>query len=370
MSNKQFGFGIVGAGTIAHIHARAIAAIPNARITGIYSTGIEKAEAFAKEHSCMAFRSLEEMLKAPGIDIVCICTPSGIHMEPVLKCIAAGKHCLIEKPLEVTLERCDRIIEEAEKAGVKIGVVFPSRFYNESLRIREAIDENKFGALALGSAYVKWSRTEAYYQSAAWRGTWQYDGGGALMNQGIHSVDLLQWYMGPVVSVQAFSANIRHKQIEVEDTIVAALHFRNGAVGTLECSTAVYPGSLKRIEIMGTDGTAILEESNLIKWQFRAEEQQEDTSIPAAGKAVQGGVADPADISYMGHQKQIENLLLAIENGNTPLIDGREGRKAVEIVLAVYESARTGRLVYVGDNAGSSAGVSEDQLSKKTITKS
>lgn len=348
MTKRQFGFGIVGAGTIAHIHAKAIAAIPNARITGIYSTGSEKAKAYAKEHNCTAFQSLEEMLKAPGIEIVCICTPSGIHMEPVLECIAAGKHCLIEKPLEVTLERCDRIIEEAEKAGVKIGVVFPSRFYNESLLIRKAIDENKFGALALGSAYVKWSRTEAYYQSAAWRGTWQYDGGGALMNQGIHSVDLLQWYMGPVKSVQAFSTNIRHKKIEVEDTIVAALHFRNGAVGTLECSTAVYPGSLKRIEIMGTDGTAILEESNLIKWQFRTGEQEEDINT-TAGKAAQGGVADPADISYRGHQKQIEDLLHSIENGNTPFIDGREGRKAVEIVLAVYESARTGRLVHVGD---------------------
>lgn len=347
MSNRQFGFGIVGAGTIAHIHAKAIAAIPNARIAGIYSTGIEKAEAYAKEHNCIAFHSLEEMLKAPGIDIVSICTPSGIHMEPALESIAAGKHCLIEKPLEITLERCDRIIKEAEKAGVKIGVVFPSRFYDESMRIRKAIDENKFGALALGSAYVKWSRTEAYYQSAKWRGTWQYDGGGALMNQGIHSVDLLQWYMGPVKAVQAFSTNVRHKNIEVEDTTVAALHFHNGAVGTLECSTAVYPGALKRIEIMGTDGTAILEESSLIKWQFRTGEQGEANS--SAGKAVQGGVADPADISYMGHQKQIEDLLLAIENGNPPLIDGREGRKSVEIVLAAYESARTGRLVSVGD---------------------
>lgn len=351
METKQFGFGIVGAGTIAHIHARAIAAIPNARLIGAYSRSRDRSAAFAKEHHCEAFASLEAMLAVPGLDIACICTPSGIHMDPALACIAAGKHCLIEKPLEITLERCDRIIEAAGKAGVKIGVVFPSRFYSESLRIKRAVDENKFGDLALGSAYVKWSRTEAYYRSAEWRGTWQYDGGGALMNQGIHSVDLLQWYMGPVESVQAFTANIRHKKVEVEDTLVAALRFRNGALGSLECCTSVYPGALKRIEIMGTNGTAVLEESTLVKWQFNTD--QTDDGIPAEKTVqhedtpVQGGVADPADISYLGHQKQIADLLLSIESGNTPFIDGREGRKAVEIVLAIYESARTGLPVHI-----------------------
>ncbi len=347
MDRKQFGFGIIGAGTIAHIHARAIAAIANARLVGIYSRGIAKSEAFAKEHHCVAYTTLDEMVKVPEIDIVCICTPSGIHMEPALVCIEAGKHCLIEKPLEVTLQRCDQIITAAKKTGVKIGVVFPSRFYDESLRIRKAIDENKFGHLALGSAYVKWSRTEAYYQSGKWRGTWQFDGGGALMNQGIHSVDLLQWYMGPVESVQAFAANIRHKNIEVEDSLVAALRFTNGAVGTLECSTAVYPGALKRIEIMGTEGTAVLEESNLIKWQFKSGEKAEDPA-DQLGKAVQGGIADPADISFMGHQKQIEDFLLSIENDCRPLVDAEEGRKSVEIVVATYESARTGSMVKLG----------------------
>ncbi|MFT3946803.1 MAG: Gfo/Idh/MocA family oxidoreductase [Agriterribacter sp.] len=344
MTRKNVGFGMIGAGTIAHIHAKAIQAIPNAHLVGIYSAGREKAEVFAREHHCTFFNTLEDMLKAPGIDIVCICTPSGIHMEPALKCIEAGKHCLIEKPLEVTLERCDKMIEAAEKAGVQIGVVFPSRFYDESIRIRKAIDDNKFGKLAVGSAYVKWSRTEAYYQSAAWRGTWQYDGGGALMNQGIHSVDLLQWYMGPVEAVQAFSANIRHQTIEVEDTIVASLHFSNGAVGTLECTTAVYPGSLKRIEIMGTEGTAILEESRIIKWQFSNEEDKVIAN-KTEEKPVQGGVSNPADISFTGHQRQIENFIIAILEKKEPLIDGKEGRKAVEIVMAIYESARKGYTV-------------------------
>ncbi len=343
MNKKQFGFGIVGAGNIAHVHARAIAAIPNAQLVGIWSKTATNAERFAQEHQCTAYASFEDLLAAPTIDIVCICTPSGLHMEPALKSIEAGKHCLIEKPLEVTLDRCDQIIVAAEKAGVKVAVVFPSRFYDESMRLKRAVDENKFGSLALGSAYIKWSRTEAYYQSAEWRGTLQYDGGGALMNQGIHSVDLLQWYMGPVESVQAFVANIRHKQIEVEDTLTAALRFDNGALGAIECSTAVYPGSLKRIEILGTEGTAILEESALVKWQFRNGEPS--PVLDNANEKMQGGVSDPTDISFAGHQRQIEDLLRSLEQGTGPLIDGSEGRKSVEIVLAIYESAKTGRLV-------------------------
>ena len=345
MENKTFGFGIVGAGMISHFHAKAIDAIENARLIGIYSIHKNKSDLFAAQHDCRAFGTLDEMLRFPEIDIVCICTPSGIHLDASISCIEAGKHCLIEKPLEVTVERCDRIIEAAVKAGVKIGVIFPSRFYENSKRVKDAVDEKRFGDLVMGDAYVKWSRSTEYYQSGKWRGTWQYDGGGALMNQGIHSVDLLQWYMGRVESVRAVAANIRHKNIEVEDTIAATVKFVNGALGTIECSTAVFPGALKRIEIMGTEGTAILEESNLIKWEF-AKEKKEDKNIQLAKLNVsQGGVYDPGDISFVGHQKQIEDMIHAIETGSNPLVDGHEGRKSVEIVEAIYESARTGQEV-------------------------
>ena len=347
MKEKQFGFGIVGAGTISDIHAKAIQAIANAKLIGVYSITKSKADAFAQKNNCTAYDTLEEMVHHPQIDIVCICTPSGIHLEPAIKCIDAGKHCLIEKPLEVTLQKCDQIIEAADKAGVKIGVVFPSRFYAASQQLKKSLDEKRFGDLVLGDAYVKWHRSEAYYQSSAWRGTWQLDGGGALMNQGIHSVDLLQWYMGPVESVQSVAANIRHKDIEVEDTIVSTLRFANGALGTIECSTAVFPGTLKRIEVMGTKGTAILEESKLIKWEF-AEALPNDEMIKnamAGGGVVQGGVSNPADISFIGHQRQIEDMIQAIETGGRPLVDGMEGRKSVKIVLAIYESARLGKTV-------------------------
>ena len=347
LEKRQFGFGIIGAGTISDIHATAINAIENANLVGVYSINKYKSDAFALKHRCTAFGTLEELLNVPGIDIICICTPSGIHLDPAIKSIEAGKHCLVEKPLEVTLEKCDRIIEAAKKAGVKTGVIFPSRFYENSKKVKKSIDEKRFGALVLGDAYVKWSRSEAYYKSSAWRGTWEFDGGGALMNQGIHSVDLLQWYMGTVKSVQSVIANIRHKGIEVEDTVVSALQFANGALGTIVCSTAVFPGALKRIEIMGTTGTAILEESNLIKWQFEQEAGEDKMIIEniSGGKTLHGGVSNPADISFIGHQLQIEDMIQAIETGSEPMVNGPEGRKSVEIVLAIYESARSGKKV-------------------------
>jgi UDP-N-acetyl-2-amino-2-deoxyglucuronate dehydrogenase len=357
MKEKRFGFGIVGAGMISHFHAKAISQIKNAALLGIYNINTAKADQFAGTHHCTPYHTLEEMIGNPEIDIVCICTPSGLHLDAALKSIEAGKHCLIEKPLEITLDRCDQIINAAKIAGVKVGVIFPSRFYEESKKLKEAIDENRFGNLVLGDAYVKWSRSAEYYQSGKWRGTWQYDGGGALMNQGIHSVDLLQWYMGPVKSVQSVMANIRHKNIEVEDTVVSTLKFANGALGTIESTTAVFPGSLKRIEILGTDGTAILEENNFIKWEF-AQPGDEDKIINdqiAKGQSSKGGASDPSDINFTGHQKQIEDIIQSIETGREPLIDGLEGRKSVEIVLAIYESARSGKIIEFPFNGKSSS---------------
>lgn len=347
MESKIYGFGIVGAGMISHFHAKAIAEIKNAKVLGIYSATKTKSDIFAEKHDCTAYNTLDEMLARPEIDIVCICTPSGIHLEPAIASIKVGKHCLVEKPLEITVERCDQMIKAADEAGVTLGVIFPSRFYENAGQLKKSIDENRFGDLVLGDAYVKWSRTTEYYQSGKWRGTWKYDGGGALMNQGIHSVDLLQWYMGPAESVQALSGNIRHKEIEVEDTIVSTVKFKNGALGTIECTTGVFPGSLKRVEIMGTTGSAILEEDQLIQWQFK-EEKEEDGDIRKAmqsGAVSHGGASNPADISFIGHQRQIEDFIHAIETKRQPLVDGREGRKSVEIVCAIYESARVGKRI-------------------------
>ena len=347
MKKKPVGFGIVGAGVISDFHAKAIAAIENAGLVGVFSINKDKADIFANRHNCAAYNSVDDLVNNSSIDIVCICTPSGIHLEPALKCIEAGKHCLIEKPLEISLKRCDQIIEATLKAGVKTGVIFPSRFHEVNKQLKQSIMENRFGEMVLGDAYVKWSRSEAYYKSAKWRGTWEYDGGGALMNQGIHSVDLLQWFMGPVESVQAITTNVRHKDIEVEDTVVAILKFANGALGTIECSTAIFPGFFKRIEIMGTSGSAVIEENSLVKWQFEKEIETDDAirNTFSAVNSSQGGASDPSAISFLGHQKQMEDMIQAIENNANPLIDAVEGRKSVEIVTAIYKSAILGKAI-------------------------
>src|SRR6187549_1458223 len=220
-----YGFGIVGCGMISSFHARAIADVRGAKLVACFDTRQPAAEKFASEHDCKAYTDLNAMLADPKVQIVTIATPSGAHMEPAVAAAKAGKHVIVEKPLEITLKKCDRMIEACEKAGVQLGAIFPSRFHDSSLKIKKAIEGGRFGKLTLGDSYVKWFRTQEYYDSGAWRGTWALDGGGALMNQAIHSVDLLTWLMGPVVEIQAKTATLAHERIEVEDVVVATLQF-------------------------------------------------------------------------------------------------------------------------------------------------
>ena len=347
MEMKTYRFAIIGTGAIANIHAQAIQEIDNAVLIGAYNRTPEKAAVFAQKWNCQLYPTLEELL-AEELDVICICTASGLHLPAALQSIQAAKHVLIEKPLEITAERCEQIAQAAIQQGVKVGVIFPSRFNSSSQRIKQALQANRFGKLVMGSAYVKWSRDAAYYASAPWRGTWEFDGGGALMNQAIHSVDLLQWYMGPVKSVQAIAANIRHKDIEVEDTVVAIIRFESGALGSIECTTATFPGSFKRVEIHGTQGTAVLEENTIKSWQF-TDETAQDKQIQnqTNNQSTQGGFADPMDIAYLGHKHQIVDFLTAIANSTTPLVDAAEGKKSVEIIEAIYKSAKTGMEVFL-----------------------
>ena len=346
---KKMGFGIVGCGMIAGFHAKAIEAA-GGELIGCYDKLPLAAERLAKEYRATPYQDLKEMLANPAIDIVTIGTPSGAHMDPAVLAAEAGKHVIVEKPLEVTLERCDRIINACNKAGVTLSTIFPSRFHPSSTQLKKAIDANRFGKLTLGEAIVKWYRTQEYYDSGSWRGTWALDGGGALMNQAIHSVDLLLWLMGPVEELTAITGLLAHERIEVEDTAVASLRFKSGALGTIVATTAAYPGYLKRIEIHGTTGSAMIEEEDIVTWDF-AESAEEDAAIRESmlGKlSGGGGAADPAAIGHQAHAKQFANVLNAIEKGEKPLIDGREGRKSVETICAVYEAARKGTVVKLG----------------------
>ncbi len=345
--SRTFGFGIVGCGMIANFHAKAIADIRGAKLVACYDAVAASADRLAAAQGCRAYHKLDEMLADPEVDVITIGTPSGAHMEPAVAAARAGKHVIVEKPLEITLKRCDQIIRECEKNKVKLSAIFPSRFHRSSNELKRAMTEGRFGRLTLGEAYVKWYRSQAYYDSGAWRGTWELDGGGALMNQAIHSVDLLTWLMGPVVEITAQAGLLAHERIAVEDTVVATLKFANGALGVIEATTAAYPGYLKRIEIHGSEGSAAMEEEDVVTWDF-AKKGRGDAAIKkrmAESISTAGGASDPSAIGHHGHTEQFRDLLDAVRENRQPVVDGIEGRRSVEIILGIYKAAETGKAV-------------------------
>jgi UDP-N-acetyl-2-amino-2-deoxyglucuronate dehydrogenase len=342
------GWGIIGCGMIAKFHAKAISELRGSHLVACYARDAAKARAFAAQYGGTPYDDLQTMLAHPGLDIVTICTPSGAHMEPGMAAARAGKHVLVEKPLEVTTNRCDRLIKECERHDVYLGTIFPSRFHRSAILMKEAVEQGRFGQISVADAIVKWYRTQQYYDSGAWRGTWQLDGGGALMNQAIHSVDLLLWMMGPVRSVTAMTALRAHERIQVEDTAVACIEFASGALGTIVASTAAYPGSLKRIEISGSHGSAVLEEEAIVRWDF-AKSHRSDAKILAdmKGNTTGGGASDPAAIGHAAHRELFKDFSKAIAASEYSSIDGAEGRRSVAVINAIYRSAKTGRRITV-----------------------
>jgi UDP-N-acetyl-2-amino-2-deoxyglucuronate dehydrogenase len=342
------GFGIVGAGVIAAMHADAIAALPDARLVAVTDVAAGAAAAFAAAHGCAAEPDLGALLARRDIEVVCVCVPSGLHAEVGARVAKAGRHLVVEKPIDVSLEAADRLIEAARACGVALTVISQHRFDPGLVELKRLLDEDALGRLVLGEASTKWYRSQAYYDSAAWRGTYAMDGG-SLMNQGIHYVDLLRWCMGPPTEVTAVCSTQTH-QIEVEDTALAIVRFGSGAVGTILSSTAAYPGLPQRLEITGTEGTVTIEDGQIVRRAFGAG----PAGTPATGRAPDGdrpagaSRSDPTALDVASHAAQIADLLAAIDAGREPAVSGESGRQALEIVCAVYESSRTGRTVTLG----------------------
>jgi UDP-N-acetyl-2-amino-2-deoxyglucuronate dehydrogenase len=338
------GFGIVGTGVIAAIHADAIAMVPDARLAAVTDVAADAGAAFAAARGCAAEPDLDALLARPDVDVVCVCVPSGLHAEVGIRAAKADKHLVIEKPIDVTLDAADRLIEAARAAGVALTVISQHRFDAGLIEAKRLIDDGALGRLVLGEASTKWYRSQTYYESAPWRGTSAMDGG-ALMNQGIHYVDLLRWCLGPVAEVTALCATQTH-QIEVEDTSLAALRFSSGAVGTIVASTSVFPGFAQTLEITGTEGTVTIEDGAIIRRAFgRGAHEPPGGALAEAGSGPAAPGSDPAAVDAAGHTAQLADLLAAIEAGREPAVTGESGRAALEIVCAVYESARSGRAV-------------------------
>jgi UDP-N-acetyl-2-amino-2-deoxyglucuronate dehydrogenase len=341
------GFGIVGTGVIAATHAEAIAALPNAALVAVTDVRPDRARAFAAARGCAADPDLAALLAREDVEVVSVCVPSGLHADVGIAAAAAGKHLVVEKPIEVTLAAADRLIHAARAAGIALTVISQHRFDAGLVELRRLLDSGALGDLVLGEASTKWYRRQEYYDSSAWRGTRALDGG-ALLNQGIHYVDLLRWCMGPVAEVTAVCATRAH-QMEAEDVALALLRFTSGAVGTIVASTAVFPGFAQRLEISGTNGTVIVEDGQIVRTDllYAAPPPAPPTpdQTPTAPPADPAAATDPAGLDVSSHAAQIADLLAAIDSGGQPLVSAENGRDVLEIVCAVYESARAGRTV-------------------------
>jgi UDP-N-acetyl-2-amino-2-deoxyglucuronate dehydrogenase len=348
---EQIGIGIIGAGNIALIHAQAIATLggQNVRLRAVLGKNRERAEKLASQFGAQAFTDAAAMLERSDIQVVTICTPSGTHADLGLQAAAAGKHVMVEKPIDVTMERARALVVGCEQHRVRLGVIFQSRFLPAVSLIKQAIERGRLGKLYVVDAYVKWFRNRAYYQAAAWRGTKALDGGGALINQGIHTVDLAQHFAGPAASIYGIAERKHHPYIEGEDTALALVKYRGGAAGVIEATTSLAPGFSRRVEVHGEKGSIVLDGNDITVWQLEGQNDDVEEAMLARLRLEQrdtsDGASNPMNLDISAHQRQLEDFVGAVRDGRAPAVDGREALKALEIVLGVYRSAETGQPV-------------------------
>ena len=341
----MYGFGIIGGGMIAEFHAQAIQAMGDlAKLEAIYARNPKKAKRLGEKYGCKSYDDLNQFLANDKINIVTIATPSGAHLEPAIEAARAKKHIICEKPLEVNPSRIKKMIKVAEAENVLLSGIFNRRFNPAVTELKKAIEKKRFGQLTICDAQIKWFRTQAYYDSAKWRGTMALDGGGALMNQAIHTIDLLLYLVGNVKRVSASMSLLTHKNIEVEDTAVAILEFENGALGTIQGSTSCWSstGHPAEIQICGNQGSVFLSDESFRVWDFLKTRKQD---IYVKENLMQGmekglGANDPKAINFLGHQRNFENVIDSLENKKPPLISGEEALKSVKLIDAIYRSAR------------------------------
>ena len=344
--------GIIGCGKGAHLHAQALKNVPESLFTAVYSRTYAKAKAFADEYDVKAYSSIEEMALDGGVEAVVICTPHPAHAEVAIKASEAGMHVLVEKPLASSLEDCDAMIRAAKENGVVLGTICQRRFYPASMRLKRALDDGKIGKPVLGTVNMLGWRDEVYYKSDPWRGSWDGEGGGVLVNQAPHQLDLLQWYMGPIDELFGYWANLNHPYIEVEDTALAVIKFKSGAMGNIVVSNSQNPALYGKVHVHGengasvgvqTDGgamfiagmTTIAEPPINDLWTIRGEEH-----LLEKWKTEDTVLFNKIDPTVYFHERQIEDFLQAVIEGRKPLIDDEEGRKTVEIFTAIYRSTR------------------------------
>jgi predicted dehydrogenase len=315
-----------------------VQALNNCEVIAMASSSKERAAKAAIKFGIKTYDSYEKLLGDTAVDAVIIGTHSGNHLAPTLAAAKMGKHVLVEKPIEVSVDRADQMIAACEAAGVKLSVLFQNRFSPDYLKLKEAVRAGHLGKLFLGNAYIKWFREANYYESSSWKGTLKGDGGAALINQSIHTIDLLLDIMGDVDAVFGKIRTVKHK-IEGEDLGLALLTFKNGALGTIEGSTAIIPGYPERLEVFGTQGSVILEAGKIVAWNLVGK----DAKQVILKKENNSGSADPMAIDYQLHKAQISDWIEAIKEDKKPSVDGLEGKKSLVLIQGIYKSAKQGR---------------------------
>lgn len=337
---KQLRFGIIGCGVISDWHAASIAELDNARLTSVFDVNWQRASDFGGKYQAKPYGTMSEFLQSE-IDAVCVCTPSGLHAEYVIAAARAGKHIVVEKPMGITKEQLDEIERACGEHNVKLCAVSQLVFSDGVQQIRRVLQGGHLGKLILGNVTMKYYRSPEYYQTGGWRGTWSMDGGGALMNQGIHGIGLLQYLMGPVRSVSALARTMVH-EIEVEDTATAILEFQNGAIGYLAGTTSIVPAQPRILEIHGEKGSVAMTEDRITRWE-----------VPGIPKPAETGgesdtAANPTAFSVENHKRQLADFIDAVWSDRPPLLDEKAGRAPVDLILAIYQSSKTGRPVQIG----------------------
>lgn len=334
---KQLGVALIGCGSISHVHMAALKEIDLVNICGVWAARPELRLEFADKHSVSVYESYEEVLDDPQVNTVIITLPPGIHVDYGVKAAAAGKNVVLEKPMDINVAKCRALIDSCHQNGVKLAVIYQNRFTKAAQTVKRALEQELLGKVFLADAYVKWYRSPEYYTSNAWRGTWDLEGGGALINQAIHTIDLVQWFMGGAKQVTGIIRTVTH-QIETEDLGIALVEYNNGAIGVIEGSTAVVPGFKERVELHGTKGTIILEGGNIKEWKVAG---CEEGDYVAKQKVIYGDTNSPA-LTNDNHLAQLREIFQAFSVGKEPMVNGEEGLKSLEIVRAVYDSSANG----------------------------
>ena len=331
---KMLRFGILGCGTVAGYHAAAIAAVPGAKVVCACGKSPERAEEFCCKWGISRVKSYREMLERQDVDVISLCTPSGLHGEEAVAALKAGKHLVIEKPVSIRNADADQILTLAEASNRTVGVISQMRFSDAAREIYRAMSAGAFGKLVSAALTMRYYRGQDYYDSGAWRGTQSMDGGGILMNQGIHGVDLLASFMGPVQEVTGYTTT-RLRKIEVEDTACAVLRFASGAIGTIDATVCNPGGSPMRIEICGEKGSVVLEDESIAFWGL-----EKPCGVPVGMLSGSSASASPTGISVENHIRQFADFVAAVRDQRVPAVTVRDGRHALQIVCGVYESSQ------------------------------